>query len=75
MRSIVHISKFVVNINLIIIFNPNIYIFSVVAGVALHFYSGLSVNDLAGYDYYALGFASQAQAKIAFSDFRIRIRK
>ena len=55
MRSIVHISKFVVNINLIIIFNPNIYLFSrafffssVVAGGTLHFYSGFSVNDLAG---------------------------
>ena len=53
MRSIVHISKFVVNINLIIMFNPNIYLFSraffsVVAGGTLHFYTGFSVNDLAG---------------------------
>ena len=53
MRSIVHISKFVVNINLNIMFNPNIYLFSraffsVVTGDTLHFYSGFSVNDLAG---------------------------
>ena len=49
-----HMSKFVVNINLIIMFNPNIYIFSraisfsVVAGSTLYFYSGFSVNGLAG---------------------------
>ena len=54
MRSIVHISKFVVNtrINLTIIFYPNIYLFSqaflsVVADGTLHFYLGLSINDLA----------------------------
>ena len=50
MRSVVHISKFVVNINR----STRIYIyfhrpfFSVVAGGTLHFYSGFSVNDLAG---------------------------
>ena len=50
MRSSVHISKFVVNINFIIMFNPKIYraFFRVVAGGTLHFYSGFSVNDLAG---------------------------
>ena len=54
MRSIVHISKFVVNNNLIItcMAYPNIYLnsrtfFSVVADGTLHFYSGFSVNDLA----------------------------
>ena len=55
MRSIVHISKFVVNINLIFMFNPNIYLFSrafysAVAGGTFHFYvlGFFSVNDLAG---------------------------
>ena len=66
MRSLAHISKFVVNINLIIMFNSNIYLFSRAffsesAGGILHIYSGFSVNDLAGveilvhvYDYYGL---------------------
>ena len=59
MRSVVHTSKSVVNINLIM-YNPNIYLFSwtffsVVSGGTLHFYS---VNDWQGlkfwYDYYGL---------------------
>ena len=59
-EAFVHIPKFVVNISLIIMFNPNIYLysrafFSVVAGGILHFYSGFFVNDLAGVnDYYGL---------------------
>ena len=59
MRNIVHIWKFVVIINLIIMFNPNIYLFSlaflsVIAGGTLHFYSGVFVNNLFWYDYYGL---------------------
>ena len=53
MRSIVHISKFVVNITFYIMFNQNIYLlsrafFSVAEDNTLHFYSGFPVNDLAG---------------------------
>ena len=62
MRSIVRISKLIVNINLIIMFNPNIYLFSrafffffffffffgAVVGGSLHFYSGFTINDMGG---------------------------